>query len=245
MSVAQCSLLNWTLQCTEDRPDLSTTAQRVRAALDVDSYTRGTTHSFYLYPARFHPEFARAIIELYSSPNDVVLDPFMGGGTTIVEALALGRRAIGVDVNALGAFVAQTRTSPLSLGDELELHSWAKACTRLSRIRTESIESIALPRNFPVSVAWLFERALEIARKQLSFPRQLRFARCALLRLGQVCFDGRYELPTADAVLGRLPELVDQLLRGLREFVTECQEAGVLKHQIRKRRLLLARGAEG
>ncbi len=59
------------------------------------------------YPARFSPAFARAAIETFTKPGDLVLDPHVGGGTTLVEALALGRDAIGVDISALAEFVAK------------------------------------------------------------------------------------------------------------------------------------------
>lgn len=52
---------------------------------------QGLTHNFYRYPARFSPQFARTAIELFSKPGDVVLDPYVGGGTTIVEASVLNR----------------------------------------------------------------------------------------------------------------------------------------------------------
>ena len=48
----------------------------------------GLTHNFYKYPARFSPDFAREIILEFTEKGDCVLDAFMGGGTTIVEALA-------------------------------------------------------------------------------------------------------------------------------------------------------------
>jgi DNA modification methylase len=41
----------------------------------------------------------QAIIEKFSNPGDVVLDPFLGGGTTGVAAKVLGRRFIGVEVD--------------------------------------------------------------------------------------------------------------------------------------------------
>ncbi len=50
----------------------------------------GLTHGFYRYPARFSPQFARSAIEAFTEPLDTVLDPFMGGGTSAVEALGLG-----------------------------------------------------------------------------------------------------------------------------------------------------------
>ena len=66
----------------------------------------GLTHAFYKYPARFSPRFARAAIQAFSSPGEFVLDPFMGGATTIVEANTLSRFSIGLDINSLSCFVA-------------------------------------------------------------------------------------------------------------------------------------------
>ena len=91
----------------------------------------GLTHGFYLYPARFPPEVARSIITRFSQPGDWVLDPFMGGGTSIVEGLAQGRKMMGADVNALSHFVASVRTTPLSPADEFILKDWATEVSAL------------------------------------------------------------------------------------------------------------------
>ena len=48
----------------------------------------------------------------------VVLDPFMGGGTTIVESLRLGCKAIGIDLNPVAWFIVKTEIEPVDL-DEL------------------------------------------------------------------------------------------------------------------------------
>ena len=53
-------------------------------ALNVQNPVGGLTHDYYRYPARFSPEFARACIREFTRPHDVVIDPFMGGGTTLV-----------------------------------------------------------------------------------------------------------------------------------------------------------------
>ena len=58
---------------------------------------QGLTHGFYKYPARFSPCFARAAIEFFTEPGDWVLDNHVGGGTTLVEALALGRHCVGAE----------------------------------------------------------------------------------------------------------------------------------------------------
>src|SRR5574342_186133 len=79
----------------------------------------GLTHSLYSYPARFSPELARQIIKNFSSSGDWVFDPFMGGGTSVVESLAAGRHALGSDINSLAWFITLTKTTPISSTDIL------------------------------------------------------------------------------------------------------------------------------
>ncbi len=52
------------------------------------------------HPAPFPDELPKRLIKLYSFWGDTVLDPFMGTGTTAKMALALGRKAIGYELNA-------------------------------------------------------------------------------------------------------------------------------------------------
>jgi len=47
----------------------------------------------------------------------IILDPFMGGGTTIVEALRLGCKVIGVDLNPVAWFVTKKEVEPVDLDD--------------------------------------------------------------------------------------------------------------------------------
>lgn len=56
---------------------------------------QGYTHDFYNYPARFSPLFVKEVIKAFTAPGDLILDPFMGGGTTLVESKMLGRNSIG------------------------------------------------------------------------------------------------------------------------------------------------------
>src|SRR5712692_8889088 len=92
----------------------SDTVERFLAIVHSREPVSGLTHNFYRYPARFSPQFARAAIEAFTRPGDVVLDPFMGGATTLVEASALARTAIGLDINELSCFVACAKTTPLT-----------------------------------------------------------------------------------------------------------------------------------
>jgi len=45
----------------------------------------------------------------------VILDPFMGGGTTVVEALRLGCKVVGIDLNPIAWFVVKTQVEPVDL----------------------------------------------------------------------------------------------------------------------------------
>ena len=63
---------------------------------------------------RMHKYFARRpynvlehLIEHYSRPGDIVLDCFCGGGVTVFESAALGRKPIGVDLNPLATFITR------------------------------------------------------------------------------------------------------------------------------------------
>ena len=49
--------------------------------------------------------------------DQVILDPFMGGGTTVVEALRLGCRVIGIDLNPVAWFIVKTEVEPVGLDD--------------------------------------------------------------------------------------------------------------------------------
>lgn len=69
---------------------------------------RALTHGFHAWPARMHPFTAGALIAL--GPPGVVADPFMGGGTVVVEALVAGRPVIGADVNPVALEVAWARS---------------------------------------------------------------------------------------------------------------------------------------
>jgi DNA modification methylase len=73
----------------------------------------GLTHNFYKYPARFSPIVAREAIKAFTNPGDIVLDPFIGGGTTLVEASYLGRKGVGIDINQLATFISLVKTTPL------------------------------------------------------------------------------------------------------------------------------------
>ena len=64
------------------------------------------------YRACFKPQLPRFFISRLTSPGDVVFDPFMGRGTTLLEAALLGRRPLGNDVNPLSRMLVEPRLAP-------------------------------------------------------------------------------------------------------------------------------------
>ncbi|MBK8171212.1 MAG: hypothetical protein IPK60_12820 [Sandaracinaceae bacterium] len=72
--------------------------------------TRDTlTHGFHSYPARMHPEIARLIIPELTRRGEIVVDPFCGSGTVLVEARVASRQGFGVDLNPLGLRLAEVK----------------------------------------------------------------------------------------------------------------------------------------
>jgi site-specific DNA-methyltransferase (adenine-specific) len=74
----------------------------------------GQNTAQYGHPAPFPEELPRRLIKLFSFRGDIVLDPFLGSGTTCAVAKVLGRRAIGVDVNPSYCQVAADRCARVS-----------------------------------------------------------------------------------------------------------------------------------
>ena len=64
--------------------------------------------------AMFPFDFALQAIQEHTQPGDAVLDPFMGRGTTLVAAAALGRHGVGVEINSIAWLYAQTKLNPAS-----------------------------------------------------------------------------------------------------------------------------------
>ncbi len=64
------------------------------------------------YRACFKPQLPRFFIDRLTRPGDTVYDPFMGRGTTLLEAALLGRVAIGCDVNPLSKVLVEPRLQP-------------------------------------------------------------------------------------------------------------------------------------
>lgn len=213
--------------CSDDR-----LASLVDSACDTTPVT-GLTHNFYRYPARFSPKFVRAAITALSEPGDLVLDPFMGGGTTLVEALALGRPAVGTDISSLAAFVSEVKTTLYSEDDLEILKRWAGRATSFVHMHREQrtdreYAEAGYYRHMDNSSTWRLRKAIEQCLKtamRLDVPKLEGFARCAILRTAQWALDGRKKLPSIAEFRETLPVYTTEMIEGARQLRVEAETA--------------------
>lgn len=205
----------------------------IAAARDGEP-VQGLTHGFYKYPARFSPTFARVAIKTFTNPGQLVLDPHVGGGTSLVEARALGRAAVGVDISALAEFVTHVKCTIYSEADLETLETWAAKVPYVVDIHRGSIEfteyaELGYYRHLDHPLRWRLRKGIEQALASaisLQKPRLEAFGRCAVLRTAQWALDGRSKLTTVDEFRGSLGEIAAQMVEGAREFRAAVQENG-------------------
>ncbi len=102
-------------------------------------------HALHPWPAKFIPQIPRKAIEDYTSRGGVVLDPFMGCGTTLLEASLLGRPSIGVDNNAVAVLVTRAKTASYSEEDMRSLQAFARGLD--NRVASLPLRPDLIPTN--------------------------------------------------------------------------------------------------
>jgi hypothetical protein len=120
------------------------------------------------YRACFKPQLPRFFIERLTQPGDLVYDPFMGRGTTLVEASLLGRRVAGCDINPLSRVFVAPRLNPPSVDQvsrrlrivdfewrgevrrELEIFYHPKTLSQLTALRRYLLQAVETGTADPV-----------------------------------------------------------------------------------------------
>jgi hypothetical protein len=213
----------------------------------------GLTHGFYLYPARFSPLFARAAIESFTSPGDLVLDPFMGGATTLIEARAGGRLAIGLDISTLSCFVGRAKTTALTDRDVMAVKVWASRTISTLNMRRPARRprewiDLGYQRNISTRKTWAIRKCLELALDRVSALRsdvQQTFVRALLLRAAQWALDCRTRVPTAEEFRERIAALLDEMIEGVKSYRAAVENCDRTQRRRRPGILILNRSAAG
>lgn len=187
----------------------------------VGKGTNGTSpHLLYKYPARFSPRFAAAAIRLISSSNDVILDPFMGSGTTVIEAMRHNRRSIGIDINPISGFVVDSLIKNSRARNLDAYFSWFRA--QLFR-NAQNINARKLAESFPTSNldlrrTWRHMRLISslVSAGDLKSPTYDRLTRQIVLKASQWAFDVTTAPPSFSA-------FVESLNRSAVDVLTTCR----------------------
>jgi hypothetical protein len=176
-----------------------------RTPISLGPRRTNSPHEFYRYPGRFSPAFARAAIAAFSQPHELVLDPFVGGGTTAVEALLSGRRSLAADLNPLATFVTRVKTQVLDDKSLQVVQQWIEELPRTT----------LLTRSITGSDTWLDQgylkgldtkptwRLAKVIRLALAAVEPLdttaaAFCRCIVLRSAQWALDMRRVIPSVE-----------------------------------------------
>lgn len=135
-------------------------AARLVAALTLRPGERDATltHPFHAYPARLHPEVARSLIAALSpAPGSIVLDPFCGSGTVLVEALVAGHRAMGRDLSPLAVELASVKTQVLRPDARRAIVEATRAAAERARAACEAGAKLPVP---PGEARWFAPHTL-------------------------------------------------------------------------------------
>src|ERR1035437_7166496 len=73
--------------------------RKINRYKDVISESITNTKKEFTHPSPKNPKHYKKLVEMFSNPNDIVLDPFLGSGTTALVAKQLGRNYIGIEIS--------------------------------------------------------------------------------------------------------------------------------------------------
>lgn len=104
------------------------------------------------HPAIFPEDLAKDHILTWSNQNDLILDPFVGSGTTLVEASLAGHTSYGIDVDPLARLISKVKTTPI------EKNKLDKSVSSIIEELNKNINSSFRP-NIESLNHWFSERA--------------------------------------------------------------------------------------
>jgi hypothetical protein len=120
-----------------------------------DDPDRAHVHGFHTYPARMHPATAGRLVRAATERGALVLDPFCGSGTVLVEAMLAGRMATGTDLNPLAERLARLKTARLTRADRDTLVAGARAAAAIADERRAA--RAGATRRYPPEDVALFD----------------------------------------------------------------------------------------
>lgn len=96
------------------------------------------------YPAKFIPEIPATLLDWLPLPSGtVVLDPFVGSGTTLVECQRRGLSSIGVDLNPIACLISRVKTGPLARGIDQALDDVLNFAIGMPKVEIPDIPNLS------------------------------------------------------------------------------------------------------
>ena len=96
-------------------------------SINTNSVT-SNTHGFHKYPAKFIPQIPQWAISKYlkNETDKLILDPFCGSGTALVESALSSNYAIGIDIDPLSALISKVKTTKIDIEKLYLIVDWLK-----------------------------------------------------------------------------------------------------------------------
>lgn len=143
---------------------------------DIPEYKR-TKHVHRLHPylGKFIPQLVEVFLKKHFKENDYILDPFVGSGTTLIEANILGINGIGVELSVFNTLICNVKTRKYDLKKmEFEIRDILNKTQYFSKAlvnnqRKLNKENLSLTTSSKYLNEWFSERAL----KEILFYRNL------------------------------------------------------------------------
>jgi DNA modification methylase len=82
-------------------------------SLSLSNRSANLTHGLHRFAAKYIPRIPGWVLDEFATKNDVVLDPFCGSGTTLVEALSRCKTSIGIDCDPMACIITSAKTSDI------------------------------------------------------------------------------------------------------------------------------------
>lgn len=179
--------------------------------------TRYGPHGIHEYKGKFNPQVVRALCNVVDADADVLIDPFCGSGTALVEGLRLGMGVVGIDHSPIACFIAEAKLSALTSAAKAELAEelldLAERCAAAMELGQTGGERVDLRLTLGQSAVTYLERwftppafaALANAIATLNEDRRYAAGRLALVALSSILREVSLQLPE-DLRVRRRPE---------------------------------------
>ncbi len=107
--------------------------------------TKYCTHGIYKYPAMMVAPIVKRLMDEYAIPEkSIILDPFCGSGSVLVESVLYGCESYGIDINPLALLLAKVKTTPID--SELLIEEYRK----FAEFKNKDIHALEVPNFFNI-----------------------------------------------------------------------------------------------